>query len=231
MRHRRPATAALVASVAVACSAAAGEAPGAAPDPSAPVLEARTALSAPVVEGGQPASSGQEVTVWQTGRRATDGAAVVAAALAHSAPSFHAGEVPVVEGIDRPGPGAAVVTILTFAEGQVTRRLAVAVMISQGRAVATGDLWTLPLPSRGQQPLLAEFLHDPRLDELAVRALEEAGLGHLEFVRLARALDSWPIVAEVTAPEGPRLIWLRRDGDHLTVAGLPRTALQAEPTQ
>lgn len=137
-----------------------------------------------------------------------------------------------VEAIERPGPGAAVVTfsVVVLEGGEPTtarlRRVAVPVDEHDHDPRPAGAPWELPgLELTPAPPIAADELgaeHWPA----AEAALRAAGFVEAELRGLQRT-TSWPVLAAVRTetPDGPRdeVVWLRRHLDRFVVAGLPLT--------
>lgn len=137
-----------------------------------------------------------------------------------------------VEAIERPGPGAAVVTFsaVVLEGGEPTtarlRRVAVPVDEHDHDPRPAGAPWELPgLELTPAPPVAADELgaeHWPA----AEAALRAAGFVDAELRGLQRT-TSWPVLAAVRTetPDGPRdaVVWLRRHLDRFVVAGLPLT--------
>ena len=131
-----------------------------------------------------------------------------------------------VEALERPGPGAAVVTIsavvLHAGEEQQVRqhRLAVPVDETGGDPRPAGRPW--PLPAR--QPAQATPTPTAEVDRehwpAAERALAAAGFGDAELRGLQHT-DGWPVLASVRTGQGDHVVWLRRHLHDFVVAGLP----------
>ena len=156
------------------------------------------------------------------------------------------GTVVVVEAVERPGPLAAVVTLLVApwgvtddeahadAEGgpgivpvQRILRLGVPVVLSDTGASLAGEPWSLPGPTLGIRPLTSTTLTDPDLLASARRALEGVGIDGGRLVAL-EATEGWPFIARLaeagTAEENDGATgdpWLRWHLDRFVIAGLP----------
>lgn len=202
-------------------------------------------------------SAGLVVETWQGGWRELpgDGATVaVAAAVARAwltglepvlevagvAPDGDTGyaEHLTVEAIERPGPGAAVVTfsavVLDGSEPAAARLRRVAVPVDEREADPrpAGTPWEVEgLDLTPASPQVADELggqHWPA----AEAALRAAGFVDAELRGLQRT-TAWPVLASIRTQtaDGPRdqVVWLRRHLDRFVVAGLPLTqALPAE---
>jgi hypothetical protein len=138
-----------------------------------------------------------------------------------------------VEAIERPAPGAAVVTLVAVllergAEDQHevrVERLAVPIVEVDDVPAPAGAPWWLPPPDLTVRELDRELLDDPDLQLAALEAFEAAGSPPVELLGLERT-SSWPVIAHVrtedptgAAWEGP--VWLRRHLEGFALAGLP----------
>lgn len=156
-------------------------------------------------------------------------------ASARGVPSSPAGRgepMVVVEAVERPGPFAAVVTLLVAPYGPADDlaalltagsgdlfRLAVPVLIGSEGATLAGTPWTLPPPSPSVRPLDLTEVTDPDLVRSARRALESVGMDGERLVAL-EATEGWPFIARLDgAPNGDP--WLRWHLDRFVVAGIP----------
>ncbi len=169
-----------------------------------------------------------------SGRQPADAAAVVAAALPIAAAALGNGPTEHVhlEGIDWPGPAAAVVTVLSLRvtpAGVHVRRAAVMVSLLDGVPVGAGPALLLPTMDTAEPPVAA-LATSPIDDEAtwgaAQAALTAAGFTDVRLLRLESAIEAWPVIATFRAGgregRGADLVaWLRRDGARLVVAGLP----------
>lgn len=152
----------------------------------------------------------------------------------------------VVEAVDLPAPGAAVVTLLAVmlrADGEdyhaaEVRRMAVPLRIDGARVAPAGAPWWLEGPDLTVAPLPAgEPVDDTDLLVEAGAALSAAGYREVEVTELATT-GTWPLVATVTAAapgetaRATHTVWLRRHLDRLVVAGTrppPTPAAGTEP--
>jgi hypothetical protein len=135
----------------------------------------------------------------------------------------------VVEAVERPEAGAAVVTVVavllrTGGQAATVERLAVPVVEPAGEAPRpAGRPWWLPAPDLGATPLTLEEVDDPELSLAAAEALAGAGLD-AQLVALGRT-EAWPWIAVVQGQHGDagplQEIWLRRHLDGFAVTGLP----------
>jgi hypothetical protein len=153
--------------------------------------------------------------------------------------------VVVLEAIEQPGPGAAVVTILvsssrrlagawdgvdeggdgvgpgtSAAPGEgpaLVHRLAVPIVIGIDGATLGGTPWQLPAPRHRGPALTGPAVDDPLLVSAARRALDAVGIDGHTLVSL-EASTSWPFIARTA--DGPHP-WLRWHVDHFVVTGLP----------
>ncbi|MBS3942129.1 MAG: hypothetical protein KG028_14310 [Actinobacteria bacterium] len=146
-----------------------------------------------------------------------------------------------VEAIERPGPGAAVVTfsavVLDGGDPATARLRRVAVPVDE-RAVdprPAGAPWELKgLDLTPTAPDVADELGDEHWPA-AEAALRAGGFVDAELHGLQRT-TAWPVLAAISTPtpDGPRhqVVWLRRHLDRFVVAGLPLTqALPAAEEQ
>lgn len=140
----------------------------------------------------------------------------------------------VVEGVDHPGPGAAVVTLLAVvlqAEGDRydtahLRRLAVPLHVDGSGARPAGTPYELTAPSLSAIPLepSGDPLDAPELVLAAREALLAAGYSDVTVASLHRTAG-WPLLATATArapgasDAGTHLVWLREHLGELVVAG------------
>lgn len=138
----------------------------------------------------------------------------------------------VVEGVDHPGPGAAVVTVRALVlrvagdvyEGVEVRRVAVPLRFDAGGAAPAGDPYLLPLDEPVPAPIESTgSIDDPDLLLLAGEALVAAGY-RVDEVHALHRTASWPLVvtADVGVGDAParRLgVWLRPHLGGLVVAG------------
>ncbi|MFA9430094.1 hypothetical protein [Egicoccus sp. AB-alg2] len=144
-----------------------------------------------------------------------------------------------VEALERPAPGAAVVTIAAIVlhagdDAEVRlHRLAVPVDETRDEPRPAGRPW--PLPTRDP-----EVSTPTPTDELgrehwpaAERALSAAGYAQAELRGLQRT-DGWPVLASVRTEDGDQVVWLRRHLHDFVVAGLPLSEArpgEAEPAE
>ncbi|MBW3621519.1 MAG: hypothetical protein KY461_14845 [Actinobacteria bacterium] len=150
----------------------------------------------------------------------------------------------VVEGVDHPAPGAAVVTVravvLRIEGGDYgateVRRVAVPLRFDAGGASPAGTPYALPVDDPSLVPIeTTEAIEDPDLLLVAGEALAAAGYRDISVVALHRT-SSWPLVvtADASVDDGParRLaVWLRPHLGRLVVAGTrPRPAPTASPS-
>lgn len=214
----------------------------------------------PAAEPASPEPAGEEdlvIETWQGGWREYpgDGATVaVAAAVARAwltgldpvlevagvRPADDAGyaEHLTVEAIERPGPGAAVVTfsavVLEGTDPATARLRRVAVPVDE-RDVdprPAGTPWEVaPLDLTAAPPAVADELGQEHWPA-AEAALRTAGFVEAELRGLQRT-TSWPVLASIRTetPAGPRdeVVWLRRHLDRFVVAGLPLTQALPAP--
>lgn len=150
----------------------------------------------------------------------------------------------VVEGVDHPAPGAAVVTVRAIVlrvagdayEAMEVRRVAVPLRFDAGGAVPAGTPYLLPHADATAEPFApTEAIEDPDLLLLAGEALAEAGYADVS-VRSLHRTSSWPLVAtaDVRAGGTPArtvAVWLRPHLGRLVVAGTrPRPPVDRVPT-
>jgi hypothetical protein len=148
----------------------------------------------------------------------------------------------VVEAIERPADGAAVVTLLAVVldddEGLRSagvQRLAVPIVETVAGPRPAGSPWRLPAPDLTPAPLVGEPVEDPELSLAAHDALEAGGLadgGRLELTSLVRT-SGWPWIAHVRVHPSrddadlddgsswEAAIWLRRHLDGFALTGVP----------
>lgn len=138
----------------------------------------------------------------------------------------------VVEAVERPGPFAAIVTLLVAPYGPADDlaalltagsddlfRLAVPVLMGGGGATLAGAPWTLPPPSPSVRSLDLTEVTDPELVRSARRALEGVGIAGERLVKL-EATEGWPFIARLDgSSDGDP--WLRWHLDRFVVAGIP----------
>jgi len=149
------------------------------------------------------------------------------------APAERSEPMVVVEAVERPGPFAAVVTLLVAPGGanddlatltagsEQLVRLAVPVLIGSDGATLGGAPWELPPPTASARPLDVTTVTDPDLVRSARRALEAIGIDGERLVTL-EATEGWPFVARLDTfgtPAGDP--WLRWHLDRFVVAGIP----------
>jgi len=166
----------------------------------------------------------------------------VPAASARGVPPSPAGRgepMVVVEAVERPGPFAAVVTLLVAPYGPADDlaellaagsdrlfRLAVPMLIGSEGATLAGTPWTLPPPSPSVRPLGITEVTDPDLVRSARRALESVGIDGERLVAL-EATEGWPFIARLDgATDGDP--WLRWHLDRFVVAGIPLHRMNGE---
>lgn len=143
-----------------------------------------------------------------------------------------------VEALERPAPGAAVVTFLAVvledgADEARLQRLAVPVDETEPQPRPAGPPWPLPVPDMAPRPPAPAEELDPELWPAAESALRAAGFHDAELRGLQRSAG-WPVLASIRTPgpDGPldHVVWLRRHLDTFVVAGLPLTeALPSGP--
>lgn len=131
----------------------------------------------------------------------------------------------VVEAVEQPAEGAAVVTIVAIVlDGEdldpVVRRLAVPIALSAGGPRSAGAPWELPPPALDPVELAREPIDDPDLLLAAADALRLAGLTDHTLLELHRT-NGWPVLATVDAPGGaaPTVVWLREHVGGFVVSG------------
>jgi hypothetical protein len=127
----------------------------------------------------------------------------------------------VIEAVEQPGPGAAVITLLIAPEGltggATVHRVAVPVLIGEDGAALGGSPWELPPPVHGRRELSGAATDDPDLLRSARLALDAVGLDGSSLIAL-EATDGWPFIARTVAGPHP---WLRWHVDRFVVTGLP----------
>lgn len=138
----------------------------------------------------------------------------------------------VVEGLDMPSPGAAVVTVVAVVltatqdqyDGVELVRLGVPVVFDGDRAAPAGQPWQLPGPELSPGTLAPTPDDDPTSAAAATETLTAAGYRDITDLQIASG-DGWPLVvaftgiaADETAPRA-HVLWLRRHLDRLIVAG------------
>lgn len=139
----------------------------------------------------------------------------------------------VVEGVDHPAPGAAVVTIRAVVlrvdggsyDGIELRRVAVPLRFDAGGAAPAGDPYLLPVDDPAPTTLEpTEEIEDPDLLLAAGEALAAAGYRDIA-VRSLHRTAAWPLVvtADVRVgdhdPPATMTVWLRPHLGRLVVAG------------
>lgn len=141
----------------------------------------------------------------------------------------------VVEAIDMPGPGAAVVTVVAVVltasqdqyDGVELVRLGVPVVFDGSRAAPAGQPWPLPGPDLSPGTLAPPPDDDPASTTAATEALTAAGYRDITDLQVASG-DGWPLVvafrgiAAHDAEPRTHVLWLRRHLDRLIVAGTPQ---------
>jgi hypothetical protein len=141
----------------------------------------------------------------------------------------------VVEAVDMPGPGAAVVTVVAVVltasddqyDGVELVRLGVPVVFDGGRAAPAGQPWHLAGPDLSPGTLSLTPDDQPTAAAAVTEALTTAGYREIADLQVASG-DEWPVVAQfrgVAVDEvEPRthVLWLRRHLDGLIVAGTPQ---------
>lgn len=131
-----------------------------------------------------------------------------------------------LEGVDHPSPGAAVVTFATLVlhaedgayDGAEARRVAVPVVLDEGAGpTLAGEPWWLDAATVEHAPVQAtDAVEDPERLADAGAALSAAGYAEVAVESLART-DGWPWIVTFTAqpPAGDtprrRTLWLRPD--------------------
>lgn len=172
-----------------------------------------------------------------------DGPDVAAGADADADAGLYAEHL-VVEGVDHPAPGAAVVTVRAVVlrvagdayQAMEVRRVAVPLRFDARGAVPAGTPYLLPHADATAEPFTpTEAIEDPDLLLLAGEALAEAGYADVS-VRSLHRTSSWPLVvtADVRAGGPPArtvAVWLRPHLGRLVVAGTrPRPPSDRVPT-
>jgi hypothetical protein len=139
----------------------------------------------------------------------------------------------VVEALERPAVGAAVVTLLAIVlerddEDQHhvrVERLAVPVVETGPQPRPGGPPWWLAPPELEPAPLSGTPIADPEVHLAALDALRRGGLDDIELLALETS-DGWPVLASVRV-DGPHhdgwegTVWLRRHLDGFALAGVP----------
>lgn len=133
----------------------------------------------------------------------------------------------VVEAVEQPAPGAAVVTILAVVlDGDdqdleaAVRRLAVPIVMATDGPRSAGRPWDLPPPKLDPVDLEPTPVQDPDLLLAAAEALDAAGLTGHTLLALDRT-EHWPVLATVSGPEedDSTVVWLREHVGGFVVAG------------
>jgi len=144
-----------------------------------------------------------------------------------------------LEAVERPGPSAAVVTILIDLDGDLGAarraagidpgvvRLAFPIDLSAGVPGLAGTPWRLPSPGLEPHAIRTRPITDERLIASARRALDAVGLDGEAMVAL-EGTDGWPFIARLndtaSSPGGPAPAgdpWLRWHLDRFVVTGVP----------
>lgn len=150
----------------------------------------------------------------------------------------------VVEAIDHPAPGFAVVTLLGVVldavdgayEDATVRRLAVPVALDASGAHPAGAPWWLPAPDLSPTTVDTRPLDDPELALQAATAATVAGYTAVELLELHRT-DAWPLIATLRAIAPGRSeveehrVWLRVHLDGLVIAGWLPERTEPTPTE
>jgi hypothetical protein len=127
----------------------------------------------------------------------------------------------IVEAVEQPGQGAAVITLLIAPSGvrvgAPLHRVAVPVVIDADGASLGGAPWELPPPAHDRRTLEGVPVEDVELIASARRALDAVGHDGAALVAL-EATDGWPFIARTST--GAQL-WLRWHVDRFVVTGLP----------
>jgi hypothetical protein len=139
----------------------------------------------------------------------------------------------VVEALERPAVGAAVVSLLAVVleRGEDDQhhvrveRLAVPVVETGSQPRPGGPPWWLAPPELEPAPLDGTPIADPEMHLAALDALRRGGLDDVELLALETS-DGWPILASVRVHDGHRdgwegTVWLRRHLDGFALAGVP----------
>jgi hypothetical protein len=145
----------------------------------------------------------------------------------------------VVEAVERPDEGAAVVTLLAVVldagddQRVNVQRLGVPVAETPDGPRPGGSPWLLPAPDLSPAGPSAEPVDDPAQLLAALDALERAGYRDPELRALARS-TGWPWIADVRVrlPDGPAWegsVWLRRHLQGFALAGLPHAPQAPDP--
>jgi hypothetical protein len=129
--------------------------------------------------------------------------------------------VVVLEAVEQPGQGAAVITLLIaprgVSAGAPVHRVAFPILIDVDGASLGGAPWELPPPAHERRPLDGVPVADPELVASARRALDAVGHDG-GSLRSLDATAGWPFIARTST--GAQL-WLRWHVDGLVVTGLP----------
>jgi len=129
--------------------------------------------------------------------------------------------VVIVEAVEQPGTGAAVITLLIAPRGVLVgaplHRVAIPVVIDADGASLGGEPWELPRPAHDRRPLDGVAIDEPALIASARRALDAVGHDGASLVTL-EATVGWPFIARTST--GAQL-WLRWHVDGFVVSGLP----------
>jgi hypothetical protein len=129
----------------------------------------------------------------------------------------------VVEGIDRPGPEAAVVRVVAVVLSGGTQleasieRLAVPVALTPEGPHPAGAPWPLPPPATAPLLPAVDTIDDAEQLLAAREALADTGFDPDLLVGLG-ATSGWPVIATLSDATTPE-VWLVRDGDGFLVAG------------
>jgi len=127
----------------------------------------------------------------------------------------------IVEAIEQPGQGAAVITLLIaplgVRLGAPLHRVAIPVVIDADGASLGGTPWELPRPAHDQRPLAGVPVEDPELVASARRALDAVSHDGGSLIAL-EATAGWPFIARTSS--GAQ-VWLRWHVDRFVVTGLP----------
>jgi len=220
-----------------------GTGPAPAPAPSPPPATERadgSGMAPPAATGTRPSTSlllDELRGGWRVESGAEEAGALAllaghAWAAALAGPGSTSRPLVAVEAVERPGPFAAVVTLLVAPTGmsgvaldaapETSRlvRLAVPVLTRADGAVLAGPPWILPPPSRADGTLAGAPVADTELLAAARRALASIGLDADRLTAL-EATEGWPFIARLDAPSGSTAVWLRWHVDRFVVAGLP----------
>lgn len=141
----------------------------------------------------------------------------------------------VVEAVERPAAGAAVVSLAVVVLEEAgdglaarARRLAVPLSVGPDHVRPAGQPWWLPGHDLAPVALATAPVDDHGALLAAAEAVSAAGYRDVEVVSLEQS-DLWPWIARVdaTTPDGLRVsgpVWLRRHLDGFVVAGTPPPA-------